>query len=72
MIVYEPDEITNAVTKLKEMKIEVPIHMYVFSLSNYAYEDELHKTGLDITTCPIPESVMEVYRRIFKKRSNNV
>lgn len=69
-IVFNPDGIADYVRQIEQLGLEKAVHLYVFSLSNYAYQDELPETKLEITTCPIPESVLEVYQRILKKKGN--
>lgn len=71
-IVFNPDKLTQYVRQIEELDISKIVNLYVFSLSNYAYQDELPESELEITTCPIPESILEVYQRIFRKRVNNV
>ncbi len=41
-------------------------HLYVFSLSNDTYNDDFEDLGLEHELCPIPESILEVYRKLFK------
>lgn len=41
-------------------------HIYVFSLSNDTYESDFQDLEVAHTLSPIPESIMEVYRKIFK------
>ena len=71
-IVFEPDKLVDYMKRIEELGLSKVVHLYVFSLSNYAYQDELPDTELEITACPIPESILEVYQRIFRKRVNNV
>lgn len=72
VIVFDPDSLADYVQRIEELNLGKVVHLYVFSLSNYAYQDELPDTELEITVCPIPESVLEVYQRIFRKRVKNV
>lgn len=71
-IVFDPDKLVEHVNRIEELGLSKIVNLYVFSLSNYAYQDELPDTELEITACPIPESILEVYQRIFRKRVNNV
>lgn len=48
----------------------LPVSLYVFSYSQYAYEDEIPETHLEYKSIPIPESILEVYQRIFRKQEN--
>jgi adenine-specific DNA-methyltransferase len=71
-IVFNPDKLSEFVKRIEELEISKIVNLYVFSLSNYAYQDELPETELEITACPIPESILEVYQRIFRKRVKDV
>lgn len=48
-------------------KLGKPIHIYVFSLTNDTYEDDFKDIKQKFDLCPIPESILEVYRKIFKE-----
>ena len=71
-IVFNPDRLSEFLKRIENLSLSKVVNLYVFSLSNYAYQDELPDTELEVTACPIPESVLEVYQRIFRKRVNNV
>lgn len=72
VIMFEVDDIAGSLKRIEALGQGEVVHLYMFSLSNYAYQDELIDTTLDITACPIPESVLEVYQRIFRKAVSNV
>lgn len=68
-IIFDPFNIKAIWKVIEEADADnLPVNLYVFSYSRYAYEDEIPETHLEYTTCPIPESVLEVYRRIFRKK----
>lgn len=48
-------------------KLDMPINIYVFSLTNDTYDDDFSDLKQKFDLCPIPESILEVYRRIFKE-----
>jgi adenine-specific DNA-methyltransferase len=71
-IVFEPDVIPllkDAIAKLKDDK---PIHIYVFSLSNDKYASDFADLQRLHELRPIPESILEVYRRIFKDQNVSI
>ena len=53
--------------KKELQKLDKPIHIYVFSLTNDTYEDDFKDIKQKFDLCPIPESILEVYRKIFKE-----
>jgi len=57
----------ESVGDLKEKldALELPAHIYVFSLSNDDHADDFSDLEVMHTLCPIPESILEVYRRLF-------
>jgi adenine-specific DNA-methyltransferase len=68
-IVFDPDVIEllkDALTKFQDNK---PVHIYVFSLSNDTYESDFVDLERPHELRPIPESILEVYRRIFSSQN---
>lgn len=61
----------DAVAEFKKVLQEqlLPAHIYVFSLSNDTYDEDFADLGLDHELCPIPESILEVYRKLFRSKS---
>lgn len=57
--------------ELEEKNIEkLPVKLYVFSYSNYTFEDEIPDTDLKYEICAIPNSIMEVYRKTVEKKED--
>jgi adenine-specific DNA-methyltransferase len=59
--------------KIEEFKAKLsaakrPVHIYVFSLTNDTFDEDFQDLDIEYKTCPIPESILEVYRRIFKDK----
>lgn len=67
LVIYDTDEIENAIELLNSQVDKKVAHIYIFSLSNddYAFEFEALRRPFELR--PIPEGVIEVYRRIFNK-----
>lgn len=63
-ILFDLDNIDVFKNELK--KLEMPAHIYVFSLTNDTYINDFEDLELDHELCPIPESILEVYRKLFK------
>jgi len=42
------------------------VRLYVFSLTNDTYREDFAELKQAYTLCPIPESILEVYRKIFQ------
>ena len=60
-------ETWELVEKLNTEKL--PVHCYNFSYNRHANEEEItEETELTWTACSIPETVLEVYRKIFRKK----
>ncbi len=61
----------NALDKFRKKieKLDGKISVYIFSLGRETYQDEFQylKNFKNIKFQPIPESILEVYRRIFRK-----
>lgn len=65
-IVFESDAIVLLKDALAKLKDDKAIHIYVFSLSNDTYESDFADLERLHELRPIPESILEVYRRIHK------
>jgi adenine-specific DNA-methyltransferase len=62
-ILFDLDAIEDFKVKLSTLKM--PAHLYVFSLSNDVFADDFSDLPVKHKLCPIPESILEVYRKIF-------
>lgn len=62
-ILFDLDAIDEFKKKLAALKL--PAHLYVFSLSGDRFEQDFADLTVAHTLCPIPESILEVYRRLF-------
>lgn len=65
-ILFDLDSIEAFKSELAKQNI--PAHIYVFSLSNDTYDDDFADLGLEHELCPIPESILEVYRKLFRSK----
>lgn len=65
-ILFDLDTLAEFKKKLQEQKL--PTHVYVFSLTNDAFDEDFEDLGLDHDLCPIPESILEVYRKLFRNK----
>jgi len=63
-IVY--DQLAIPEFKDEIAKIEGPFSVYIFSLADDTFEEEFADISNKVTLSPIPESILRVYRRIFK------
>lgn len=59
----------ESITKLKEAlgALKMPSNIYVFSLTNDTYSNDFEDLPVEHKLCPIPESILEVYRKLFKE-----
>ena len=71
-IIFDQFAIAETWEKVEELNTEkLPVHCYNFSYNRHANEEEIPEdTKLEWTACSIPESVLEVYKRIFRKKEN--
>lgn len=64
-ILFDLDAIEEFKEKLR--KKGLPTSVYVFSLSNDTFDADFDDLSLKHKLCPIPESILEVYRKLFTK-----
>lgn len=62
-ILFDLDAIDEFKKKLGTLGL--PANLYVFSLSGDRFEGDFADLPVAHTLCPIPESILEVYRRLF-------
>ena len=65
-ILFDLDSIDSFKRELEKQKL--PTHIYVFSLGNDTFNDDFADLALEYKLCPIPESILEVYRKLFKTK----
>lgn len=69
-IIFDQFAIAETWEKVEELNTDkLPVHCYNFSYNRHANEEEIpEETKLEWTACSIPETVLEVYRKIFRKK----
>ena len=67
-VIFDRFELADYIAHIEELETDAPVHLYVFSYTNYGRLDEL-SDDLKHTyeSQPIPEGVLEIYKRIFSK-----
>jgi len=63
-IIFDEDFVLDFIKDAK--KIDNKINVYVFSLDASVPEDEFEEIKDKVNLCPIPEVILQVYRRVFK------
>lgn len=64
-IIFDPSVIDQAKAELAKLPLDKPIYAYVFSLANDSFDSDFADMDHTMHLCPIPESILEVYKRIF-------
>ena len=68
-IVYDRFELKEHLAKIEELETDEPIHLYVFSYTKHDRLDEIEKPlKHTYISQPIPEGVLEIYKRIFNQK----
>lgn len=62
-ILFDLDAIDDF--KKKIASLHLPAHLYVFSLTSDTFAADFKDLEVKHRLCPIPESILEVYRRLF-------
>ncbi len=67
-VIFDRFELADYIARIEELETNAPVHLYVFSYTNYGRLDEL-SDDLKHTyeSQPIPEGILEIYKRIFSK-----
>lgn len=68
-VIYDRFELEKYIDRIEELETDKPVHLYVFSYDNGGRLDEITKTTKhEYESQPIPEGVLEIYKKIFKDR----
>ena len=62
-VIFDLDSIEEFKEKIDKLKL--PARLYVFSLTNDTYESDFQDLNVKHKLCAIPESILEVYRKLF-------
>jgi hypothetical protein len=62
-VLFDLDAINEFKKKLSALHL--PAQIYVFSLTNDTFANDFADLIVRHTLCPIPESILEVYRKLF-------
>jgi len=60
------DQLSFGQFKKAVANVNIPISLYIFSLVDDDFSDDFADMGGLIKICAIPESILRVYRRIFR------
>ncbi len=68
-VIFDPLSLASVWKELEAANTSsLPVSLYVFSYSQYAYEDEIPETHLEYKSIPIPESILEYTNEYFANR----
>ena len=68
-IVYDRFELEEHLAKIEELETDSPVNLYVFSYTKHDRLDEIDKPlKHTYISQPIPEGVLEIYKRIFNQK----
>lgn len=66
-IIYDRFDIREYIEKIEQIKTDAPVHLYIFSYDKNNRLDEIPKNVKHVyENQPIPEGVLEVYKKIFR------
>lgn len=68
VIVFDPSVIDKAKAEIIKLSDDKAVRVYVFSLANDSYVSDFADLDRQVELCPIPESILEVYKRIFDQK----
>lgn len=64
-IIFDPSAIDKAKAEIAKLDGDKTVRIYVFSLANDSFQSDFADLDRTYELCPIPESILEVYKRIF-------
>lgn len=67
-IIYDEDSISNCCNELNKLGIKQNVVIYVFSYDHTFEETDFENLNCKFTVKPIPEAILNVYRKIAKQK----
>jgi len=67
-IIYDEEGIEKCVNKLNSLKSSLKTVIYVFSYDHTYEEEDFENVKIDFSVKPIPEAILNIYRKIAKMR----
>ena len=67
-IIYDESQIEDCVNKLNQLNNGLPAIIYVFSYDHTYFAEDFENLKIKFTVKPIPEAILNVYRKIAKLR----
>jgi adenine-specific DNA-methyltransferase len=67
-IIFDPFELAEAWAEIEKLNAEkklVKLYIFSYSRDTSAFTDEIPETSLEWESIPIPESILQVYKRLF-------
>jgi len=65
LVIYAEAAIVNFVDLLLEMEVDGKILVYVFSNSNYAYDDDFEEVLDKVELCALPDAIYKAYKKVL-------
>ena len=70
LIIYVESVISDYVDILLDMEVEGKILVYVFSNSNYAYNDDFEEVLDKVELCALPDAIYKAYKNVLSQNKN--
>ncbi len=65
LVIYDEKFVSKFVELLLNMKVESKILVYVFSNTNYAYNDEFEEVQDKVELCALPDAIYKAYKKVL-------
>lgn len=66
LVIYAEVYVPNFVEMLQNMAVEGRILVYVFSNSNYAYDDDFEEVLDKVELCALPDAIYKAYKKVLR------
>ena len=65
-IIYDESQIDECINKLNQLNNGLPAIIYMFSYDHTYFDEDFENLKIKFTVKPIPEAILNVYRKINK------
>lgn len=66
LVIYAEVYVPNFVEMLRNMAVDGKILVYVFSNSNYAYDDDFEEVLDKVELCALPDAIYKAYKKVLR------
>jgi len=69
-IIFDSSQIARCIAEIENFDTQLPVNLYIFSYSAYAFDNDIPQTVLNYEVFALPEGLLETYERTLRLELN--